>query len=234
MGHPGSNAPTSKRVSNPPSRKNSTETVQYISTPYDKYYQLCTCGDIKCEAGPSERQAAPPAGCAPWDDFDDEDPYLKAERPEEHDLMLVIFAEHVLSNCQALRYNGGTAEDRTAAVNCLGEVPRSILLQLIRDTTFPSPSRLSKEELESFPSYPAADVAEALFCNKDRFTTFEWYVICTSWFPSWTGVAPGEAWCMGLGRDERFVCSGIQQRRLRFRAWSWAVEGEYADLREVY
>ncbi|EPS42859.1 hypothetical protein H072_3112 [Dactylellina haptotyla CBS 200.50] len=181
-----------------------------------------------------------------WEWYDDEDPYLPISSWNEHPKMLLAFAEHVLSRAKELSYQGGTSQDRLAAIQKCNPVPRSILLKLVGDDTSPSPNRNHYATISNAPWYPAADVAEALFANKHLFTEQEWYTVAVFWFEEWTGFSMAEAWKLGVGRKEwednvlqelieDFEEDGIwferQPRyRRRFKAWAWWREDGYCEL----
>ncbi|KAK6542072.1 hypothetical protein TWF694_007841 [Orbilia ellipsospora] len=182
-----------------------------------------------------------------WEIWDDEDPYLPVLSWNEHSKMLLAFAEHVLSRAKELDYQGGTSQNRLEAVKRCNPVPASILRKLIGESTHPSPRRDNYAQISKADWYPAADIAEALFTNKSKFTDQEWYIICVFWFQEWTGYSISEAWKLGVGRkewedavlqeamdeaekDDGIWFEGQPRYRRRFKAWSWWKEEGYHDL----
>ncbi|KAK6529314.1 hypothetical protein TWF281_008491 [Arthrobotrys megalospora] len=137
-----------------------------------------------------------------WDNFDDNDPWFPATRESEHRMMLLTFAEHILSRAKFLNYLGGTEKDRLRVISTIEEPFRAILQKLVADTTFPSPNRANFDSILHGPSYSAADISRALFHHKHHFTKCEWYIICVDWFQSWTGYSMSEALRNGVGEPE--------------------------------
>ncbi|KAK6511813.1 hypothetical protein TWF481_000719 [Arthrobotrys musiformis] len=209
--------------------KDYSKMESYTGNKYDSYFRqlqqyhqitptptICSCGAVTkdpCHAGPSgskksraefekrekDRYRTPEV----WEYFDDNDPWLPAKGSEcEHRMMMVTFAEHVLSRADFLPYFGGSPRDRKKMIKTIKYPYRGVLLKLVSDTDLWSPYRNCYDSISVAPCYSASDMARALFHHKHHFDQIEWYIICVEWFEGWTGYSISDALLLDVGNKE--------------------------------